>query len=584
MNIYAIITLIAAIITAFLSVYALRYRRTRGALSFSGLCFAAAAYAMGYVLELNGTSIEEFRFGLYIEYLGIPFIPFFWIVFTLQITENQKFINWKTIMPLLSISCITLVLNYTNQYHNLYYKDIQLDNSGQFPVALLIKGPWYWVHIAYINVATLLGNVLLVKYLFKASKVYRNQVLIMFFGSLFPWIGHILYQIGLSPEGIDISPVVLSFSGIVYSLGLFYFRILDLVPIALEHVIDSMKGAVIITDLQKRIVNINPSGRKLLNRSHSILIGKKIDNDFNYISEIINKLFESKTEETVYLIDEANKYFQVSITEIKNRRNLKLGYAIVLHDITEQKTIENELRERETELKKINATRDKFFNIIAHDLRSPFNSLLGMSEILKDKLENQEYKELHTITKIIYEASDSGFKLLENLLDWAQVQTNRVSFEPGNVDIVSIVKEGMLYIENIAKEKHIELENNFMEQAIVFADENMIRTILRNLLSNAIKFTNRNGKIIITIQNYDSHNILVSVKDNGIGISKNRLDSLFDLDKIQSTNGTELEKGTGLGLQLCKEFVEMNKGKIWVNSKENVGSEFAFILPSVSHL
>jgi len=191
---------------------------------------------------------------------------------------------------------------------------------------------------------------------------------------------------------------------------------------------------------------------------------------------------------------------------------------------------------------------------------------------------------LHTITKIIYEASDSGFKLLENLLDWAQVQTNRVSFKPVNVDIVSIVKEGVLYIENIAKDKHIELEYNFLEQAIVFADENMIRTILRNLLSNAIKFTNRNGKIIITIQNYDSHNILVSVKDNGIGISKNRLDSLFDLDKIQSTSGTEREKGTGLGLQLCKEFVEMNKGKIWVNSKENVGSEFAFILPSVSHL
>jgi len=175
MNLFTIITLIAAIVSVIISIYATRYKNTKGALNFSALLLAGALYAIGYTFELTGTSVADFRFGLYIQYLGIPFIPFFWILFTLQFVGKQKWITWKLITPLLFLSIVTFILNFTNDFHHLYYKEIGINNSGPFPISVLDKGPWYWVYIAYINIATLFGNLLLIKCILKHRQYTVNK-------------------------------------------------------------------------------------------------------------------------------------------------------------------------------------------------------------------------------------------------------------------------------------------------------------------------------------------------------------------------------------------------------------------------
>jgi len=579
MNLFAIITLIAAIVSGIISIYATRYKNTKGALNFSALLLAGALYAIGYTIELSGTSVADFRFGLYIQYLGIPFIPFFWILFTLQFVGKQKWITWKLITPLLFLSMVTFVLNFTNDFHHLYYKEIGLNNSGPFPISVLEKGPWYWVHIAYINIATLFGNLLLIEMFIKTSPIYRKQVAIMVFGSLCPWFGHIIYQLGVGPHGIDISPISISVTGVLYAWGLFHFRMLDIFPIALENVFNSMDDPVIIVDNNKRIIDLNHTAVELTNEFQREPMGKSLENDFGLLSEYICAVLENKADNNL-MIEINSKYYLINKSPIKNGSKKNLGIVIILNDITEQKLTEIALRESETQLTELNATKDKFFSIIAHDLKNPFNTIVGLSDYLVNNIGKKDSKSFDKMIHLIHGASKNGYKLLENLLEWASIQIDRIEVDLHKIKLYDIVLESKYTVDNLAEKKNINIEIQVNEDIYILADINMMKAVVRNLLSNAIKFTNINGKIKVSA-NIENDMISLSIKDNGVGISDQDLDKLFKIEHIHKTTGTEKETGTGLGLLLCKEFVERNNGKINVKSELDKGSEFTVIIPKV---
>ncbi|HAN79002.1 MAG TPA: histidine kinase, partial [Bacteroidales bacterium] len=238
----------------------------------------------------------------------------------------------------------------------------------------------------------------------------------------------------------------------------------------------------------------------------------------------------------------------------------------------QNKTIE----EQNLKLIELNATKDKFFNIIAHDLKNPFNSILGFSNLLIDSLERQDRKQDLEQAGYIKTSALSAYKLLENLLAWAQTQTGRFDFRPELVAVHELIEETVLVTAGLAKVKEIVISTN-LEQVKTIADHNMLNTILRNLLTNAIKFTSKQGQICITCK-LDNNEILVSIADNGVGIPQNRISKLFNIAEITTTQGTEKEKGTGLGLLLCKEFVEKHGGKIIVESEVGKGTVFTFSL------
>ncbi|MCD4790947.1 MAG: tetratricopeptide repeat protein [Bacteroidales bacterium] len=256
----------------------------------------------------------------------------------------------------------------------------------------------------------------------------------------------------------------------------------------------------------------------------------------------------------------------------------KPALLVVAIDVTERKETESILIESGEKLREANAMKDKFFSIIAHDLKNPFNAIMGFSNLLYEAYDNIDEKQRKIFIKNICEASESTFKLLQNLLEWSRTQTENIDYNPEIIDISVLVNENITVLKSSAINKGIKVNTTVTYNTTAFADENMIKAVIRNLLSNAIKFAKPGGKIEITAENTDN-TVEVCVADMGIGIEEKNLNKLFRIDDQFKTIGTANEQGTGLGLILCKEFVERNTGKIWAESELGIGSKFKFTLP-----
>jgi signal transduction histidine kinase/CheY-like chemotaxis protein len=263
--------------------------------------------------------------------------------------------------------------------------------------------------------------------------------------------------------------------------------------------------------------------------------------------------------------------FALTIFMNKSKRKLK-------NTNSQLKIAYNEIDKHRTELIELNGSKDKFFSIIAHDLQSPFNTIVGFSEILIDQISNKNYDKISLYGKTILDSSNRAVNLLTNLMEWAQSQTGRMIFNPEHFDLVKLVNHNILLFKEIAGQKIITLKADMPSNVYVFGDKAMISTVLRNLISNAIKFSKKGNDITISV-NINNSNLIISVNDNGVGISNERVQKLFRIDSSESTYGTDNEKGTGLGLILCKEFIDKHQGEIWVISEECVGSTFSFSLP-----
>lgn len=235
--------------------------------------------------------------------------------------------------------------------------------------------------------------------------------------------------------------------------------------------------------------------------------------------------------------------------------------------------------EKEIQIKKLLNDKDTFFSIIAHDLRGSFNGILGLSEMLIEKENKIVNEEREEFIQLIYQSSKNTFSLLENLLSWAQSQTGRIDFNPSKVEVSTIVNRTISLLAKHAEYKSITIKSEIQSEQFVTADANMLETIFRNLISNAIKFTNTHGQITVSMDN-EKNQFVFCVKDNGIGLSSEKINTLFDINNKKSTSGTQEELGTGLGLILCKDFVEKHQGSISVQSKENEGSTFMFSIPT----
>lgn len=254
------------------------------------------------------------------------------------------------------------------------------------------------------------------------------------------------------------------------------------------------------------------------------------------------------------------------------------GIITVSRDITERKVAEEKINKMLEELSDANLMKDRFFSIIAHDLINPFNSLLGLSQLLSKNADKYEPEKIKHFSNMIHESAKNGYKLLENLLDWSRTQTNRFEFDPYFYPLGELIDESIEIIEGQLLTKEMQIIKNFDPFTSVYTDKNVINTILRNLISNAIKFSPIGSKIEISSY-FDPKYCIVSIRDYGTGIPENKIHKLFQLNSNYSTAGTLNEKGTGLGLILCKEFVEKQEGQIWVESKINEGSIFHFSIP-----
>lgn len=373
----------------------------------------------------------------------------------------------------------------------------------------------------------------------------------------------------------------------------------------LSQIFENAAVALVLVNKEGRIKRINRAGEDLLGQGVFDVYGKLAGEAFKCVHAIINDYVVcGKTEdcpncplrnsfEDTYNTGN-NNYKVPGNLEVKIKDNVYTLYLLIstslleissskyvlvtIEDITKERVLQNELKEREKELKELIATKDKFFFIISHDLKNPFATISGFAKILLDDYSSFSDEERESFLQMILESSDNTYKLLENLLLWSKVQVGQMNAKLEKVYIEDVINDTVSQLRTMADKKDIKIEVSHPNNLSIFLDKFMISTVLRNLITNAIKFTPKSGLISVNVEEKEN-NIQVSIKDNGVGIDKENISRLFETTEKFSMQGTDKEEGTGLGLILCKDFIDLHKGEIWVESKKGEGTTFTFSLP-----
>jgi PAS domain S-box-containing protein len=351
---------------------------------------------------------------------------------------------------------------------------------------------------------------------------------------------------------------------------------------------------------------------KVFNESpHAILLTRKVDGKIFQVnqgfetlsgyssSEVVGKstlvlnLWENEAARQQIVFELQQKGKVRNVEKVFRQKDGNLIYASIsvdlikieeedfilstIEDIREQKLLLDELKLNAEELSSINATKDKLFSIIAHDLRGPFANIINLSEILMSQVREKDYAEIDDYANMIQNSTQKVAGLLTNLLEWSRLKTGKISFIPAPHKLADILGDTLDLLGAQAAQKEISITNVVDRNLIVNIDKNMFSTIIRNLVSNAIKFTNKGGNINIKID-YKDQLLRCSIKDDGVGMDQHKLDKLFRIEEKVSTPGTNNEQGTGLGLILCKEFVDLHHGEINATSELGKGTNITFTL------
>jgi PAS domain S-box-containing protein len=350
--------------------------------------------------------------------------------------------------------------------------------------------------------------------------------------------------------------------------------------------VETLGEGVGIVDENENFIFTNRAANQIFQTDKNELTGKQL---FNYITQeskkkIIRETLKRKQGlQSVYELEIITKknekrYISVTATPYISFNNDFIGTIGVFRDITEIHINQEIIQQQYTQLQKLNTDKDRFFSILSHDLRSPFNLLLGFSGVLLNNLHKYDMQKIEKQIEIIHKTTHQTYHLLEQILLWSKSQSGKLVIKPEKINFPEVTNELINNFKSQADEKAIKINLPGSEKIILIGDLHIYTAIMRNLISNAVKFTPRNGEIDIFAEK-KSKNYTITVSDNGIGIDEEIIPKLWGINDSYSTAGTNNEQGTGFGLSLCKELIEKHGGRIWVESKPNKGSDFKFTIP-----
>lgn len=580
-NSYAITLILCGFVTLIFSYQLLRKKEETVRL-FGLMMVSNAIWSLGYGLELASSTLSQMRFFINIEYLGITTLPVFWFLFCLQLSgRDYWYKKVSNLAGLLGFSLITILLVWTNDHHHLHYQNIGINNTGPFPMLEIAPGIWYRCFTVFFYFLLASGSYLILKTFNKADPIYRRQNYMIFFAALIPWMVNLAYLLGIRPfESLDLTPFAFIVAIFLIAVAIFRFKLFDIIPVAREKVLDLIQDGYLVLDGQNRAIDCNLAFKKYLPDHHkNKIIGRPLETLFPDQSSLLDFLKNhrsGKLEMNVQL-QERSFYLEADIMYLNANQLNNEATVIKLQDLTAVKEEALKSKLQTEELKKLNKLKDKVFSIIAHDLRGP---LVNLSEILKmlntDMISIAEFKSLSPkMSRDILYTTD----LLENILHWSRSQLKGYGINKVQFDLRNMIINEVNYHKPSATLKRIRIIQDVFPDVQVYGDILMIQIVVRNILNNAIKFCNEECEITISnVYNEDFKMMTCIIEDNGRGMTKEALALLFEGTSV-STRGTLNEKGTGLGLVICKDFMERNHGMIRVTSEPDKGSKFYLYLP-----
>lgn len=584
-----VLAVISMALSLFIALYAWQRRSKPGVLAFSGYMLAVAESSIASSLAIFSRTAGAAMFWTNLIFLGTAFLPAFLLIFLLQYGGWGRWLSQRRIGLLLIIPVLTQVMAWTNAWHHLFIREVHFELQGAFMLATNKQiGPLFGVHMAYSNLLMLMTIICIVAMIIRPFHLYRKQAISLLLAMFPPVLNGILIAFDVFPTlQNQLTPFALTLMGSIYAWTLFRHRFLDVVPVARGTLIDNMSDGMLVLDNEDRIIDLNPALHRLLGDLSSQYVGKsafEVLRPWPDLEELVRQATPVQTDITLNS-QKPCQHYHVQISLLTDKRGRPTGKLIFLQDITGRKQAEAqllaahaELQEKNVQLHELNASKDKFFSIISHDLRGSFSTLLGLSQMLEHHLSAYTPTEIQERVHWLHTSAERLYALLENLLTWSRLQRGVMQQQIEPVRVVDIVEDNIALFETAAQEKQIVLSHAVPDTLWAYADHSMVNTVIHNLVSNALKFTPAGGRIEVSGQK-QGELVEIAVADTGVGIYPGDISKLFRIDTHYTNPGTGGERGTGLGLILCQELVERNNGKIWVESVVGQGTTFKITLP-----
>ena len=587
---YVLLLLVAGLLMLTLAAYAFRKTPENGVRSFAWLCVAIAMYAIFYGLELIGPTAEISLLWNVLQYPGIALIPAFGLLFAVQFTGKERWLNRSRLLLLFALPVMTVLFKITDHWHGFIYRHVAIEEQMGMFVFDITPGFWYWVNVVYINVALLLTVVLLVRFFLRAGVAFRRQAILMFTGMAFPWAGHIIYLSGHSYMGLDSSPVYFSLFGIFIALGMFRFGLFDLMPIAREAIFENMRDGVVVMDLHKRVVDMNQPCRRLFGFQSRKVSGKTVDSLFQSFPDMLRFVLSAEESTELRFVEGGMPaYFLVTKNPVITARQRVVGQVVVIQDITRNKLSEKALIEEKQKAEAANLAKSEFLANMSHEIRTPMNAILGFTETLHQRLSDPSHK------KMVQSVASSGkmlLALLNDVLDLSKIEAGRLTINHQPTNLPLMVEEILMLFKEKVNQKGLTIQTECNEgfPTIIIIDETRIRQIVFNLIGNAVKFTHQGGVVVRMRFTPDSGLdegeatglLQVEVEDTGIGIDREQTKAIFEPFFQHSGQSNREYGGTGLGLTISSRLAERMHGTIMVRSQPGKGSVFTVEIPHLA--
>jgi PAS domain S-box-containing protein len=584
-----LLVIISASVSGLLAAFAWRHRTVRGAAAFAVLMLAVMEWSLSYAPDLSSSELAVKVFWSKVEYLGIVTVPVAWLAFALHYTGREHWLRRRTLALLALPSLLTLPLVWTNEAHHLIWRRVSLVPGPEFVGWKAEYGPAFWLFTGYSYLLMLAGTALLLWTIFRAPALYRGQAAGVLIGSIVPWLGNLLYNIGLNPlPGIELTPLAFSVTGLALGWAIFRWRLLDVGPVARDTVFDSMDDGVIALDTQYRIVDINAAACRIVRRTHSELIGQPAALIFAEYRELIERYqrMPEVSEELVVGEVGEQRVFHVRISPLRGRRHATVGWLAVLRDMTAFKQNEQALYQAKVAAEAANQAKSAFLAVMSHEIRTPMSGVIVTADLLLDTDLTRQQREF---ARIIRSSGDALLRIIDDVLDFSKIEAGQIEIEAHPFGLHECVETALDLVAARAAEKEIDL-SCMIEPGVpnaIIADSARLRQILVNLLNNAVKFTEQ-GEVTLSVsseadvthdtETHDTYELHFVVKDTGAGIPADRMNRLFRSFSQIDASISRQYGGTGLGLAISKRLAELMGGAIWAESQAGEGSTFHFTI------
>jgi len=477
----------------------------------------------------------------------------------------------------------TLGSVWTNELHSWYWANLQIEQLDGFGLLTVEFGPGFWVHAAYSYLLLLSGLLMLVQLMVRSSRLHRRQVGGVILGALAPWAGNALYIFDLNPfPYLDLTPFAFTATGLIVTWSVFRLRLLDVVPVARDTVMEEMEDGLVVLDLQGRVADLNPASQRLIGTKANEAVGQPVAQVLSRLPELGDRIasFLAKGKEG----GTADwRSYELRVSPLHDRRQRATGWLIVLHDISERMHVEETLRQMRDAAETASRAKSEFLANMSHELRTPLNAIIGYSDMLAE--------EAHSLGIAAAGVEDLGrinqagqqlLELISDILDLANIEAGRMELALERFEPRALVEDVAQMAGPLAGRRGNELTVRVDPGiAEMHADPAKVRQCLFNLLSNAAKFTER-GSIVLEVESVDRNGrewILFRVRDTGIGMSADQMEGIFDAFSQADGSTTRQYGGTGLGLAITLRFAELMGGDVNVESEPDRGSRFTLSLP-----